>query len=235
MENEVGFLRRAMTPPDESRNRFVVGEIESKTIILLRSGVGPQNAAQRITRLTDEKPPDCVFSIGCAGALSPSLLVGDAVVAETIIDDSANGKEYVPTPELVEKVGSCLEESGFSCHVGTTVTTSEVAGTPEQKNNLAAKYGALAVDMETAQVAEWAASWDIPIVAVRTVSDTSKDSIPPELGGIVGPKGKLVISKAVRVFAGRPKLFREAMRLKRNLDRSLKNLEQIVMSLLKSL
>ncbi len=236
MEGEMSFLRRAMIPPDESRDIFVVGTIGRKTIMLVKSGVGPASTARRLSETAYPQKPQCVLSIGCAGALGPGLGVGDTVIAEKIVDDAADGESFTPSPELMAVATRCCEKLGTPFHSGTTVSAPEIAATVEAKQRLAAKHGAIAVDMETAQVAAWAKKLGAPVLALRTISDTASDCIPPEIGTIVDRKnGKLRPARAAAVFARKPQLLAEALRLKRNMDRSLKVLAEIVPSLLAGL
>ncbi len=235
MEGEIGFLRGAMVPPDLTRKRCVVGEIAGKTIVVLRSGVGPQNVARRLAATEELRDLKCVISIGCAGALSPDLGVGDAMIPDRIVDGASDEKAYTPSSELTGAARDCCSKLDFRHHRGATVTTPEVAATVKAKQDLASKHGAVAVDMETAQVAAWAEEVGTPMLALRTISDTSADRIPPELGTIIDPYGKLLPAKALALFARRPKLLPEAVRLKRNLDLSLKTLERIVLALVHSM
>ena len=236
MENEMSFLRRAMTPPDESRDIFVVGKIGRKTVMLVKSVVGPASAARRLAETTYPQMPQCVLSIGCAGALSPNLTIGDTVIAEKIVDDAAYEESFAPAPELTAIATLRCEELGFPFHSGTTVSAPEVAATVEAKQRLAAKHGAIAVDMETAQVAAWARKIGAPALALRTISDTASDCIPPEFENLVDRKtGRLRPVRAAAVFSRKPKLLPEALRLKRNMERSLEVLAEIVPSLLAKL
>lgn len=235
MESEIGFLRRAMTPPDPTREKCTVGTIGAKTVMLLRSGVGPQSTARRLAEATKLDAPQCVLSIGCAGALSPNVRVGDAVIADRIVDGASDETAYAPSSRLVHAARDCCKDLNFHFHSGTTVSVPEVAATKEAKGNLAAKHGAIAVDMETAQVAAWAERIGAPMLALRTISDASNDRIPPEIGTIVDPHGKLRPARAVALFARKPHLLPEAVRLKRNLDRSLQALKKIVLALLRNI
>lgn len=230
MEGEIGFLRRAMDPPDQSTDRCVSGTIGSKSVMLVRGGVGPERTARRLAETSQHA--QCVFSIGCAGALAPGIKVGDAVISDRIVDDAAAGGPYVPSAELAMVAGECCRELGIPFHLGGTVTTPEVAATVEAKQQLAARHHAIAVDMETAQVAAWAARIGVPLLAIRTISDAAHTMIPPEIGQIVDRKGKLRPARAIAVIARKPKVLSEALRLKRNLDTSLEVLAKIVPVLL---
>ena len=232
MEGELSFLRRAMSPPDRSREKCFAGMIGSKSVTVMRSGVGPVSTARRLAEISGPDEFECVLSIGCAGALSPSLKVGDVVIPEKIVDDTSPGASYAPSADLVDIAKTCCGECGFPYHSGTTVSTSEVAATVEAKEELAAKCRAVAVDMETAQVVAWADKLGTPMLALRTISDTSIDRIPPGIGEIVDRKGKLRPAKAISLFARKPGLVFEAARLKKNMDSSLETLGKVVLALL---
>jgi len=236
MEGEIAFLRRAITPPDRTKKGCVIGTIGSKSVMLVRSGVGPENTARRLADATNDFEPECVLSIGCAGALRPGIGVGDVVVSGRIVSASAEAaaetEEYSPTPELIAIAKARCDELGYRFHSGTTVSTPTVAATARAKEELASKYGAVAVDMETAQVAAWAQKMGADMLAVRTISDTASHRIPPEIGTILDNKRRLRPLKAISVFAAKPGLLVETIRLKRNLDRSLKALSEVVTALL---
>ncbi len=232
MESEIGFLRKAVASSDRTGSRCVVGDLGSKTVVLLRAGVGPQKTTRRLTETKAVHDVQCVLSIGCAGALSPDIGVGSIVISEKIIDDTKNGQTYHPSPELITKARDNCETLKIPFHLGATVSTSNVAASPEEKADLAAKYGVVAVDMETAKVAEWAHGRGIPMLSIRAISDGSADSIPPEIGTIFDPNGKLRPAKALSLFATKPGLMLELLRLKKKFDSSIGTLEKIVMPLL---
>lgn len=232
MESEIGFLRKAVASSGKAGSRCVVGDLESKTVVLLRAGVGPEKTTRRLAETKAIHDVQCVLSIGCAGALSPEIGVGSIVISEKIIDDTEDGQAYHPSPELITKARENCEILNIPFNLGATVSTSGVAASPEEKADLAAKYGVVAVDMETAKVAEWAHGLGIPMLSIRAVSDGAADSIPPEIGTIFGPNGKLRPAKALSLFATKPGLMPELLRLKKKFDSSLGALEKIVMPLL---
>jgi adenosylhomocysteine nucleosidase len=181
MEREISFLRSEMIPHSTRDDRFAVGTIGSKTVMLVRTGVGPQKTAQRLSEFTGMCSPQCVLSIGCAGGLRPYIKTGDVILSEKVIADAGDGHEQVTSQELVQAAKDCCKRLKLPFHSGNTVSASVVVATPEDKNNLAEKHAALSVDMETAQVAAWADGLGIPLLAVRTVLDTVDDTIPREI------------------------------------------------------
>ncbi len=230
MERECSFLRRAMNPADRRLNRLVCGHIGSKSVILLRSGVGPAKAWERLAELREMRP-ECIFSIGCSGGLVQNLHIGDLVISNQMVDDSDRSRRLYSAPEFVQAAVDCCGNLNVPFHVGKTVTTAKVAATPDEKGRLAELHGAISVDMESARVAAWAAEEGIPMLALRAVSDELAHGIPQELSLIFDHRGKLFVGKLLRIFLRRPGLVAEMMRLRSRFGMSLRNLEHVVMPL----
>jgi len=102
--------------------------------------------------------------LGVAGGVAPHVRVGDVVVASEVRGDGI----AVACPAAPLLAGA-LRRAGLTVHVGPLATQARLA----RGQGLAtlAMSGVLAVDMETAVVAENAGSR--PFVAVRVVSDTA--------------------------------------------------------------
>ncbi len=234
MEAEIAFLRKAMIPPSSAKDRHVTGSIGSKTVVLLRTGVGPVKANRRLAEL-GEPYPQCVLSIGCAGGLSPDVRPGDIIISRLIIDDSDGERRYQPAGALLAAASGCCEKLKLPYRSGTTVSADKVIGSGEEKRALGVKHGALCVDMETAQVAAWAQGLGIPMLSIRTISDGLADRIPLEIGLLMNPDGGLATAKVFVLLVRRPVLALEAVRLKRKFSRSLDVLARIVITLIKCL
>ncbi|RJP21812.1 MAG: hypothetical protein C4520_09145 [Candidatus Abyssobacteria bacterium SURF_5] len=234
MEREVGFLRSALVPANSARKKIVSGAFGGKNVYLLRTGIGPLKTVQRLGELEQLCTPQCVISIGCAGALDSSLRIGDIIVSEALHDDVSSGSLWKTAPALVDVAIKSCEKLKVPYRVGNTVTTNAVAATPPEKRRLCQKYGALAVDMESAQVASWAARLQIPMLSVRSISDLADDTLPPELAGMYDKDGKLRIAQAFSL-AGKPSLFLTAFRLKAQFDRSVSALARIMLPILQEI
>lgn len=115
-------------------------------------GTGVESAALVTKVVIETFRPEMVTSVGFAGSLVPNLAVGSVVVPARVVDEGS-GREF---------------RAAFGS--GTLVTVADVAS-GEAKQALAARYGAVAVDMEAAGVARVAASAGLPFVAVKAVSD----------------------------------------------------------------
>jgi len=234
MERELNFLRKALTPADIGKERFTSGEFGGKTIYLLRTGIGPAKTLQRLAELEQKCKPECIISIGCAGALDSSLLIGEAIISEAFHDDGGNGV-WKPAPALLGAAINCCKKLEVPFRTGGTVSTSTVAATPSEKKHLAEKYGAVAVDMESVQVASWAAKSSIPMLSIRTISDLASDELPREFSGLFDRNGNFRILEAAKRLVAKPSLLLAAHRFHAKFDHSLAVLARIMLPFLESL
>lgn len=119
------------------------------------SGLGRANAARAAEELVARRRLSGLISAGFAGALAPELRVGDLVLDTEV----ARWKALAERRRIV---------------VGRVATVDHVVRTVAERRQLAARTGALAVDMESAAVAEVARRHGLPWAAVRAVTDTAE-------------------------------------------------------------
>ena len=112
--------------------------------------------------------PALVVSCGFAGALSPSLRAGDLVVATAV---RAAGGERLHAPDL--PVARAFPEAVR----GEIACAERVLATPEEKRALGTG-GAVAVDLESAQVARAAVEAGVPWLVLRAIVDDARTSLP---------------------------------------------------------
>ena len=149
-----------------------------------------------------------VISAGVCGALSPDLAEGDLIVPETVVV-ATRRIATVALPELRR--------------AGTLVTVDEIVATPEQKARLWVETGALACDMESAPIIEWAAKRGLHAAVVRGVSDRASRGVSADLAAVVEPDGRVRTTRAVRVVLSRPRAIPEAMLLMSGTNAALKS------------
>ncbi len=152
--------------------------------------------------------PKLVLSAGFAGGLAHDLRVGDLVVATEVCDE-AGTIVPVPWPGELNGVWEPLP------HRGRILTTAAPVALAEQKKALGQQFAALAVDLESALVARWCQSQQVPFGAVRVISDDAHTSLSPELQGLLA-EGKPPIWRIVAAVARSPNLLRELSRLARH-------------------
>lgn len=148
--------------PQESRGfrRAVRGSAQAGALIVSHTGIGADAARSSLERLISKHRPERIVSAGFAGALDPGLAVGDIAIGENFSDPA------------------WLHGLGISARRGILLTREAPVATAADKARLRAETGALAVDMETAIVADACAKQGIPLLSLRAISDTAAKSLP---------------------------------------------------------
>jgi adenosylhomocysteine nucleosidase len=169
---------------------------ESGRAVVVCGGIGAEAARRATEAVIALYQPGVVQSVGFAGALDPSLRVGEIFLPSRVID-ARDGSS-------VEMAKGC----------GVLVSVAAVAGA-EQKPNLAKAYGAQAVDMEAAAVARGAQARSVRFMAVKAISDESNFAMPP-MDRFVGDNGRFRTGNFVIFAALRPWLWPRVIQLARN-------------------
>jgi hypothetical protein len=106
-----------------------------------------------------------LISAGFAGALEKELRIGNLLVAENF-----------SSPQLLRSPRLDLPDDGL--FLGKLLTASGMIESNAEREQLATKTGAAAVDMETEFIAEACADQDVPILSLRAISDTLAEPFP---------------------------------------------------------
>jgi nucleoside phosphorylase len=138
----------------------LTGDVRGLPLVLCHTGVGTEAAVRETRSMLEKCRPSLVVSSGFAGALSDRLRVGDVVF----------------DPRDTGHAG--LDRLMPHCFVGKIHTHRQTIETPEEKAALGRESCAIAVDMETAQIAAVCAEAGIPIVGIRGISDAATDPLP---------------------------------------------------------
>ncbi|WP_322760773.1 4-hydroxy-3-methylbut-2-enyl diphosphate reductase [Frankia sp. Cr2] len=137
--------------------------------ILIRTGMGPDQAS-RSTRIIREARADAVALVGLGGGLGPGVKPGHVVVADEVRTSDGSVSARCPSAPLL---AGELRRAGLTVHVGPVVSVSRLAiGTARAE---LAATGAIAVDMESAQIAPGATG--VPLAIVRVIVDTDEQPL----------------------------------------------------------
>jgi adenosylhomocysteine nucleosidase len=159
-----------------------------KTLLAV-SGMGPSSAGAAARRLIDAQV-SALMTFGLAGGLDPSLKTGCIILPSQLI--SSDGARFRTCQSWRDRIVAALGSS-MAVTQCTLLTSSDVIGTPAAKAAAFRDTGAAAVDMESAAVAEVAATHKLPFIAVRVIVDAAGDVLPPAV---------LAASRAGRVQIG---------------------------------
>ncbi len=173
---------------------FHSGVLCGRPVIILKCGVGKVNAARGTQLLIDRFAPDAILNTGIAGAASPDLHVGDAVIASGLVqhdfDVTAFGyapgylctgvdhdKPTVFQPDkdlsdmLTKEAGQILKEA--SVKEGIIATGDVFVADAQKRSYLCSQFNAVAVDMESAAIAQTASCAAMPFAVLRVISDNA--------------------------------------------------------------
>src|ERR1039458_3725157 len=132
---------------------------EDGEAVLVCGGIGAEAARRATEAVIREVSPVRVISVGFAGALDGALQVGHVLEPRTVINTADGARTEVGSGE------------------GILVSSAEVAG-KEQKVRLSKAYGASAVDMEAAAVAQGAEARGVEFAALKVISDAADFNLP---------------------------------------------------------
>jgi 4-hydroxy-3-methylbut-2-enyl diphosphate reductase len=149
-----------------------------------RSGMG--------RREVDFGDADAIGVAGLCGAVDPSLRAGDVVLATEL--RSEDGKT-VPCPDS-SLLAEPLRRMGYRAATGTVFTASKILGRDER---LALReQGVIAVDMESAWIAE--AARERPVAVLRVVVDTADRRLASPRTLVAGVRGLWALRRASAAF-----------------------------------
>lgn len=168
--------------------------------LLAVAGVGARRARIGGTQLLDGGATALV-SWGSAGALDPTLEAGALLLPQLVI--APDGRALLADRNWQERVVESLD-GRVSAHAGPLAQVGRVIRTPDEKRDLHRRSGAVAIDMESAALADLAREAGVPFLAVRAVTDTAGMTIPASITRAVDGTGRLRLARLLLgVLAGR--------------------------------
>ncbi len=158
LPQESGDFRQAL--------RAAGGRFGGEEIHVEHLGVGPAAAAMNIRRLLAGERPRILICAGFAGGLDARVRTGDLVVADNFSAPDLRARAQALAGEMPHRF------------FGSLVTRELPVESADAKAALALETGSLAVDMETAAVAEACQGAGVPLLAVRAISDGAAVPLP---------------------------------------------------------
>ena len=161
------------------RNMFgFTGTYKGKRVSVQGTGMGQPSLSIYVNELFQFYNVQKAVRIGTCGAVQEDINVRDLVIALGACTDSSlmnqrfGDLHFAPTPDwgLLRKSVEIAEAKGFKPHVGTVVS-SDLFYDENENWKLWAKYGALATEMEAAELFTLAKKYNRKALAVLTVSD----------------------------------------------------------------
>ena len=170
---------------------FSYGELKSKKVVVVKSGIGKVHAALCSQILIDDFKVTHIINIGIAGGVGPDIYPGDIVVANDLVqhdmDTSAFGDKIGQIPgldryellsdsELVLKAKeACASIEGTKTYLGRIISGDQFIASAEKIRWFNTEFAALACEMEGASIAQACYLNNIPFVVIRSISDNASN------------------------------------------------------------
>lgn len=236
--DEIAGIRRRVTVESKvsfSEIEFSRGVYAGKEVVLSLSGIGKEKASRAAQLLVENFPIRALIFLGIAGALHPSLRVGDIVIGKRIFLQTSTGRPFSSDERLVELAGGACDRLGWKFFRGDLITVPKIIASSQEKREIYEETGALAVEMETAAAARWAARKRIPFLALRSISDAADYTFKVDISQITDPQGELNLGKTLRYLLFHPTALWELGRMKGNVTKAASRLEPLARAVLERL
>ncbi len=187
MTSEFEFVSEILQNRQESNIngfRFISGELYGKSIILLKSGIGKVCSALGAVEMIKNFAPNYIINSGIAGGIDIKTQVMDIVVGKEIVYHDVwcgEGNEYGQVQEFPARyygdkhLIQCISNidcnlniyNGLICSGDKFITDKTELATIKDKFP-----DGLAVDMESASIAQTCYVYNVPYLSLRIISDT---------------------------------------------------------------
>ena len=149
----------------QRHDNLLSGKIDNRDVTILHTGVGAKNCNERLEVLLHKTRPRLVISSGFAGAVSEELDVGVLVLARNFSD-----------PGLLANAERILRDR--EPRVVKLFTSTSIIDSVAERNEIARTADAAAVDMETGAIVAVCNAHRVPLLSLRAISDTARQSFP---------------------------------------------------------
>jgi len=178
--------RHAAKTPQRVDRRWTTTVAESR-VVVYKTGVGLKKARRSTRAVIAEERPTLLVSSGCAGGLTADLRYGDLVAPRSIVGPPPSSATWATVPTAVAAASNA-----------SIVSVRGTLLAPSAKLALGAQCGAVAVDMESAAVAEAAGEAEIPLACLRVVLDPVATDLRPIEQLLARPTAKAAIAAGLR-------------------------------------
>jgi adenosylhomocysteine nucleosidase len=185
------------------------GTLAGREVIALCSGMGERNAREATANLLCQMQPTILYSIGFGGAVHPGLVVGDLILANKLyaIDGATAVSVHAAT---LQQVPTFMGPHRFS---GSILSTSGIINKQTAAALLPAPAQFPVLDMETATIAAIAGQANIPLLALRAISDGADMSLAFSLEEFCDRDMALRLWRVLFTAARKPRIIPQLLRL----------------------
>jgi len=159
------------------------GTYKGKRVSVMGTGMGIPSISIYVNELFRDYGVKRAIRIGTAGSIQENLKLRDLVIAMTACTDSGanrirfGGRDFAPaaTFSLVKKAWDAATARAWQAAVGPVISSDMFYTEDPQEWKLWAKFGVLAIDMETSELYTLAAKYGRECLSLLTISDSLID------------------------------------------------------------
>jgi purine-nucleoside phosphorylase len=174
------FLTGAVQYTDVRNILGFTGTYQGRRVSVQGTGMGIPSISIYVNELFRDYGVKRAIRIGTAGSIRKNVKVRDLVLAMSASTDSGantirfNGRSFAPTASfnLLKTAYDTAIAKGWPPQVGNVVCSDMFYTEDPEEWKLWAKFGALAVEMESAELYTLAAKYDREALAILTISDS---------------------------------------------------------------
>ena len=203
------FAKTIHASPVRDRGRVSKGVFGGTGVLISTVGIGARGTDRVVSELAREHGVTEILALGYAGAASQGLRTGDLVLGDEacLVDDSGDVETLFNAtsldPGLLARAGSALSRSGVRYRTGRIGTASCVVTDPDAKKRLGQRFGVLALDMETYQIAETVSRYGLSFLAVRAILDPVEMRLPDGLDSLY-EEGRVSVARGLGYVVSHP-------------------------------
>jgi len=172
---------------------YVQGQLGGTEAVVARCGMGKVNAAICAQTMVLMYKPQAIVNIGVAGAISPTVKIGDIVIAKAAVQHDMDLTAVGVERGFIEEIGTALLPcaanmasrlenatkkacgAGDKYFIGVVATGDQFIHSGEIKTDILQSFNALACEMEGAAIAHVCAVNGVAWGILRTISDNAND------------------------------------------------------------
>lgn len=156
------------------------GFYKGKRVSVQGTGMGVPSLSIYVNELITSYNVKNLIRVGTCGSFQKDIKLRDVILAMASSTDSAinkirfNGMDFAPTAsfKLLKKAYDVALENGIQPKVGNILTSDTFYHDDPDDWKLWAKFGVLAVEMETAGLYTLASKYNVDALTILTVSDS---------------------------------------------------------------
>lgn len=181
---QLAWLVKGMRTERHGLFEYTVGRLGGNTLYIMECGIGKVNAAVGASELMAHMQPDVVVSTGVAGGIDEKAGVMEVVAASEVVYHDVwcgNGNEVGQIQDMPARFvcdGRLLSvavslDASVPVHAGLICTGDKFITERAELDAIKAEFPeGLAVDMESAAIAQVCHLYRVPFISFRIISDT---------------------------------------------------------------